>query len=55
MIVLITSALNVCWLFIFLNKLDIWIVLMQKLVGCKQLGEEILKSVESHVPAAAAV
>ncbi|CAJ2659616.1 unnamed protein product [Trifolium pratense] len=26
-----------------------------KLVGCKQLGEEILKSVESHAPAAAAV
>ncbi|QHO24907.1 3-isopropylmalate dehydrogenase [Arachis hypogaea] len=27
--------------------------LMVKLVGCKQVGEEILKSVESHIPAAA--
>jgi len=26
MIVLITSAMNVYWLYIFLNKLDIWIV-----------------------------
>jgi len=24
---------------------------MQKLVGCKEMGEEVLKSVESKVPA----